>query len=105
MQERIRLQREHEERTPLLDIQAVHMAHRVLGLALRRTEAGEVMLADQGLRRGAHGIHIQRLEAPAGPTCPQRRTNPAAPEQIYIGTRAGGKTRVEFVGHMLRPLH
>ncbi|KAG1221532.1 hypothetical protein G6F55_014229 [Rhizopus delemar] len=70
MQERIGLQGEHQEGPTLLDVQPVHMTHRMLGLALRRPEAGEIVFAQQRVRGGLHGRHIQRLKAPARPARP-----------------------------------
>ena len=77
----------------------------MLGLALRRTEAGEIVLAQQGAGRRAHGGHVQRLEAPAGAPGPQRGTHAAAPQQIDVGARTGRETGVEIVRNLPGPLH
>ena len=82
-----------QERAAFLDVQAMQVAHRMLGLALRRTEAGEIVLAQQGAGRRAHGGHVQRLEAPAGAPGPQRGTHAAAPQQIDVGARTGRNGR------------
>ena len=76
----------------------------MLGLALRRTEAGEIMLAPKRRRR-AHGGHVQRLEAPAGAPGPQRGTHAAAPQQIDVGARTGRETGMEIVRNLPGPLH
>src|SRR3546814_14360200 len=51
VQKSIGAQREDQERPALVDVQAVQRAHRMAGLALRRTKAGKIMFAQQCGRR------------------------------------------------------
>ena len=48
----------------LLDSDRLQVAPRMGRLAVDGAEGAEVVLADQGLRGGVHGAHIERANAP-----------------------------------------
>ena len=80
----------------LADIQPVEGLHRRLGLAFGGAEGGEIVLADQELRRRMHGLGIQLGRDMPDLAGFQRRRAAAVQDAEQIMPRRGGKAGMEF---------
>src|SRR3546814_18543708 len=79
------------------DRQPVERLHRALRLAMRRSEGGEIMEADQLLRRGVHRIGVERpSDLPRQSLVPRTR-RAAVADPIFIGSTAALRVRNEGV--------
>jgi len=58
--------------------------HRAGGLALRRTERGEIVPSDQHLRRFVHGIRVKLVRDAPGPSCLQHQRRAAIGNDILV---------------------
>ena len=61
------------------------------------------MLANKVLRRSLHRRHIQRRVIPAGFAGMDGKAGGAIDQHIAVAAPMGGKTRVKFVRHRMRP--
>src|SRR3546814_8728568 len=80
------------------DRQPVERLHRALRLAMRRSEGGEIVEADQLLRRGVHRIGVERpRDLPRQSLVPRQR-RAAVDDAIFIGAADSREARVPVVG-------
>ncbi len=89
----------------LADVDMAQVLDRRLRLAFGRAERREIVLADQARGRLAHGVDIEWQERPADPAGQHRRAHWTYVHRVEVGALEGCETRVEIVGHRLRPAH
>ena len=70
-------------------IETIERADRVLGLAVNRAKGGEVVPADQSLRRFMHGVGIERFGDPERPVSFQRQGRTPVDDAVKIMTACG----------------
>ncbi len=104
VQKRVRPKAKVDEIALLDNIDLMKIFHRRLRLTFRRTERGEIVLADQAGGGFAHRVGIERRVAPAGPAGDHRRTHGVDVQRVEIGALEGAEARMEVVRHRPRPL-
>ena len=85
--------------------QKMHDALRTFRLATLGTEGGEIMVADQMIRRLLHFHLVQRIEAPSHLGTLQGRFHRAVEDDIAIIAGDGTVTGMEARVHFPRPQH
>ena len=80
-------------------IELVERLYRAVGLAMYRSESGEIMKADQPLRGAMHGFCIKWLRDAPCLSRLQRQRGAAIGNAIFIGATDARKARVPIVRH------
>ncbi len=111
MQEAARLEHQMHlfaDASDACDVQRLHRAGRLTGGV---AEGGEVVLADQGLGGGVHGLYVQRFFDMPDPAPVQRRTTGAVQDAVQVFAPGRREARMPVVAdrravqHRHRLLH
>ncbi|CSE29820.1 Uncharacterised protein [Shigella sonnei] len=95
----------HHIRTVTRDINMHNVAPRGSGLALHRTERGEIILAQQALRSPMHPFSVQRFVKMGYPFTQYRRAQPMIVDDVAITASRGAKSGMKIIRYSFNPTH
>ena len=75
------------------------------GLALHRTERGEIILAQQTLRSPMHPFSVQRFVKMGYPFTQYRRAQPMIVDDVAITASRGAKSGMKIIRYSFNPTH
>ena len=96
---------EHDHIAHAPDLGAPDCLDRRLCLAGGSTERREIVFTEQQRRTALHGVHIERVMIPTGPTMPDARTLRSIDQYVAITTAEGRETRMKFGADRMHPAH